>query len=325
MRGKKFYVLAALVLCPLTADIERAGAQDYPNQPIRIVVAASPGGPNDIVARMAAQFLGKLGQPVLVENRAGAGGALGAREVAASKPDGYTLLTGNTSTLAVIPATSASAGYDPIKSFAPVAKFWESYQILVVDPSFPAKSLSELVEYARANPGKLNYAHTGQGGLPHLTGELFKLRAGVDIVGVPYRSDGESVTAILTGSVQMTFGNMTVLLPLIREGKLRALGVTSPKRTPLAPELPSIMEAGVPDYEVTTFFGIVAPAGTPESIVQKLNGVLNDGLLATETDTIVARLGAVSTPGTPGNFAGFIAAKRQQWTDVAKAAGVKLD
>jgi len=161
--------------------------------------------------------------------------------------------------------------------------------------------------------------------LPHLTGELFKLRAGVNIVGVPYRSDGESVTAILTGSVQMTFGNMTVLLPLIREGKVRAFGVTSSKRTLLAPELPTIIEGGVSDYEVTTSSGIVAPAGTPESIVRKLNSALNDGLQMPETETMVSRLGALPMPGTPDDFKAFIAAKRQQWADVARAAGVKLD
>ena len=214
----------------------------------------------------------------MVENRPGAGGAIGARAVAAAAPDGYTLLVGNTSVLAVIPAVSASAGYDPAKSFAPVAKISESYQILVAHPATPWTSVKQLVDDAKANPGKFNIAHTGQGGLPHLAAELFKASAGVDLVGVPYKSGGEAVTALLGGNVHVTFEAITILLPLIREGKVRALGVTSRARTPLASDLPTMIEAGVPDYEVTTFQGVVAPAGTPREIVAKLNAAINEGL-----------------------------------------------
>src|SRR5262249_43630798 len=232
----------------------------------------------------------RLGQPVVVENRPGAAGSLGARAVMTAPPDGLTLLAGNTSVLAVIPSVSASAGYDPTPNFSAVAKVSESYQILVVHPSSPWRTAKELVDYAKANPGKLNYAHTGAGGLPHLTGELFQLRAGVRMVGVPFRSGGESVTGTLNRAVDLTFESITILLPLTREGKLRALAITSAARTPLAPDLPTMVEAGVPDYEVTTFNGIVAPAGTPGAIVNKLNAAINEGLQTSEMKATIAQL-----------------------------------
>jgi tripartite-type tricarboxylate transporter receptor subunit TctC len=210
-------------------------------------------------------------------------------------------------------------------SLRPVAKFSESYQILVVRPDFPTKSAGELIALAKRRPGELNYAHTGVGGLPHMTGELFKSAAGVDIVGVPYKSDGESVTAVLGGQVQMTFESITILLPLIREGRLRALAVTSRVRTPLAPDLPTMIEAGVPDYEVTTFNGVAAPTGTPEAIVARLNAAINEGLVAPEIQETITKLGAVAVPGTAADFAAFIAAQERKWSAVAKAANIRID
>jgi tripartite-type tricarboxylate transporter receptor subunit TctC len=300
-------------------------AQSFPNQPIRLYVPAAPGGPTDIPARLVSQILPKLGQPGVVENRPGAGGAIAARFVATATPDGYSLLVGNTSVLAVIPAVSASAGYDPIKNFSPVAKVSESYQILVLNPALPYKSVAELVAYAKANPGKLTFAHTGPGGLPHLTGELFKSLAGVDILGVSYKSGGESVAAVLGHQVDMTFESITILLPLIRDGKLRALGITSRQRTPLAPDLPTMIEAGVPDYEVTTFNGIVAPAGTPTAIVNQLNTTINEGLQSAENKDAIAHLGAISNPGSADDFATFIAAQHRKWLQVAKSAHISID
>ena len=302
-----------------------AVGQTYPDRPIRLIVPSAPGGPTDLPARLLSQILPKLGQPVVVENRPGAGGAIGARFVAAAAPDGYTLLVGNTSVLAVIPAVSAGAGYDPSKQFAAVAKFSESYQILVVHPSVAVKSVRELIAYAKANPGKLNYAQTGAGGLPHLTGELFKSAAGVDIVGVPYKSGGDSITGVLGAQVDMTFEGITVLLPLIREGRLRALAVTSRTRTPLAPDLPTMIEAGVADYEVTTFNGIVAPAGTPEPIITLLNATINEGLRTREMQANIMNLGAVANPVTPAAFGAYIAAEGRKWAAVAKAANVHID
>jgi tripartite-type tricarboxylate transporter receptor subunit TctC len=316
--GAVFFVTATVIAPPLSA-------QTYPDHPIKLIVPSASGGPTDIPARMTAGFIPKLGQPGVVENRPGAGGALGARSVASSPPDGYTLLVGNTSVFAVNPAVSASAGYDPLQNFAPIAKFSESFQILVVHPSLPVTSVKELLDYIRANPGKLNYAHSGIGGLPHLTAELFIARTGANIVGVPYRSGGEAVTAVLGQNVQMTFEAISILLPLIREGKVRALAVTSRARTALAPDLPTMMEAGVPDYEVTTFNGIAAPAGTPAPIIGKLNAAINEGLLTPATKETLAKLGAVASPGSPEEFASFIAAELAKWKSVAQQANVKID
>lgn len=302
-----------------------AQAQTYPDRPIRLIVPSAPGGPTDLPARLLSQILPKLGQPVVIENRPGAGGAIGARSVAASAPDGYTLMVGNTSVLAVIPAVSAGAGYDPNRQFSPIAKFSESYQILVVHPSVAAKTVGELIAYAKTNPGKLNYAQTGAGGLPHLAGELFKSAAGVDIVGVPYKSGADSITGVLGAQVEMTFESITVLLPLIREGRLRPLAVTSRARTPLADDLPTMIEAGVADYEVTTFNGIVAPAGTPTPIIRLLNAVINDGLRTPAMQASIRNLGAVSTPVSPAEFGTFIAAEERKWSNVAKAANVHVD
>src|SRR5215472_17581798 len=232
--------LTALALCLELLDAaDPVAAQDYPTQPIKIVVAAAAGGPSDFPARLASQILpSRLGQPVIVENRGGAGGAIGARAVAGSSPDGYTLMVGNTSTLAVIPAVSLSAGYDPIKDFAPIAKVTEGFQIVVVHPSSPWKSIKSLVEDSKSNPGKLNYAHTGPGGLPHLAGELFMLRSGAKLTGISYRSGGESVTAVLSRAVDVTLENVAILAPLIRDGKMRALAVANKTRTPLLPRRP---------------------------------------------------------------------------------------
>src|SRR5262249_7898593 len=221
----------AIVVAALSAWPGGLFAQTYPERPIHLIVPSAPGGPTDVPARLLSQFLpDKLGQPAVVENRAGAGGApgarfgrggaLGARFVAGATPDGYTLLVGNTSVFAVWPSVSSSAGYDPAKNFAPVAKLTESYQILVVPASSPFKTLRELVDFARKNPGKLNFAHTGIGGLPHMTVELLKARAGVDVVGVPYKSGGESLTGTLAGQVDATIEGITILLPHIRDGKL---------------------------------------------------------------------------------------------------------
>jgi tripartite-type tricarboxylate transporter receptor subunit TctC len=315
----------ATAVAMLAGSVGVASAQGFPDRPIHLIVPAAPGGPTDLQARFVSQFLARLGQPTVVENRAGAGGAIGARSVASAIPDGYTLLVGNTSVLAVWPAVSASAGYDPAKNFSPVAKLSESYQVLVVPASSPYKTVREVVAFAKANPGKLNIAHSGAGGLPHLSVELFKARSGIDLVGVPYKSGGDSVTAVLAGQVDMTIESITILLPHIREGKLRALAVTSRARTPLAPDLPTMIEAGVADYEVTTFNGVMAPAATPADIVAKLNAALNEGMQAPEMQSRLQTLGAVSKANTPAEFAAFIAAEHRKWSDVATAAGIRVD
>jgi tripartite-type tricarboxylate transporter receptor subunit TctC len=302
------------------------GADEYPNKPIKLIVPAAAGGPTDVPARIASQILSaKLGQPVVVENRPGAGGVLGARAAATAAPDGYTLMMGNTSVLAVIPAVSVSAGYDPVKNFVPVVRMTESFQILVVNVDSPWKTLRQFVDDAKANPGKINYGHSGAGGLPHLVTELFMLRSGTKMTGVPYRSGGESVTAVLTKSIDTTIEGIAITRSLILDGKLRALGGQNSTRTPLLPDMPTMAEAGVPGAEANTFYGIVAPAGTPAAIVKRINEALNQGLATEDMQKTISGLGSESKPNSPEEFASYIATQNKIWIDVGQAAGVKID
>jgi tripartite-type tricarboxylate transporter receptor subunit TctC len=278
-----------------------------------------------VPARFAQQFLPpKLGQPVVIENRGGAAGAIGARAAANSPPDGYTLMIGNTSTLAVLPAVSANAGYDPVKDFTPIMKVTEGFQILVVHPDSPFKTVKDVIDYAKANPGKLNYASTGPGGLPHLAAELFMLRTGTKLTNVSYRSGGESNTAVLTKAVDLTFENVAILGALVRDGKLRALALQNKSRTQVMPDVPTMAEAGVPDCEANTFFGLVAPAGTPADIVNRLNVAMNEGMQQPEVQKRINALGTTATVGTPAEFAAYIAIQHKKWLDVGKAAGVRI-
>ena len=318
-----FFVVAAVFVAALAAS---ANGQTWPDRAIHLVVPAGPGGPTDVLARLIADRLQPaLGQPVIVDNRGGAGGAIGARAVAAAPADGYTLMLGNTATLANIPAVSKNAGYDPIKNFAPIAKLTDSYQLLVVTPAFPAKSVAELVAYAKANPGKLNDAAVGAGNLTHLSGELLKARAGIDFAIVHYKSGGEALTAVVGGQVQFAIDNVTVVRPLVQDQRLRALAVTSRKRQADFPDLPTMMEAGIPDYEVTSFFGVVAPVATPMDILDRLNRAINAALRTPDMQTAFANLGAQPATETPQQFAAFIAGELAKWTDLSNSAGIKVD
>jgi tripartite-type tricarboxylate transporter receptor subunit TctC len=302
-----------------------ARAQGYPSKPIKIIIPSAAGGPTDVPARFAQQFLPpKLGQPVVIENRGGAAGAIGARAAAASAPDGHTLMMGNTSTLAVIPAVSASAGYNPVKDFTPIIKVTEGFQLLVVHPDSPWKTLKDFIDYVKANPGKLNYASTGPGGLPHLATELFMLRTGTKMTNVSYRSGGESTTAVLTKAVDVTFENIAILGGLVRQGKLRALALQNAERTPIMPDVPTMAEAGVADCEANTFYGLVAPAGTPAEIIERLNKAMNEGMQQPEVQKRIVAVGSEAKPNTPAEFAAYIAVQHKKWVDVGKAAGVKI-
>jgi tripartite-type tricarboxylate transporter receptor subunit TctC len=262
---------------------------------------------------------------VIVENRAGAGGTLGARALAAAEPDGYTLFYGNTSTLAVIPAVTKNPGYDPVKNFAPIASVSESYMILVVNPDFPVKSVAEFVAYAKANPGKLNFGHAGYGNVTHLTGEMFRSLANIDFLGVPHKGGAESITSLLGQQIDFVFESPVVLLPLIRDGKLRALGVTSATRKSEAADIPTMVEAGVLDFVATLLTGIVAPAGTPAPVVDKLNNVINETLRAPEVTELLTKLGSTARIGSPQDFATFLAGETRKWGDIAKAANVVVE
>jgi tripartite-type tricarboxylate transporter receptor subunit TctC len=301
-------------------------AQNYPNKPIRLVVPFGPGGPTDVSARILAQIVqSALGQSVVIENRPGAGGALGSKSVATAEPDGYTLLIGTSATLGVVPALMKNAGYDPVKSFAPVAKIADSTLVLVAPAAFPASSVKELVAHAKANPGKLSYASAGVGNQTQLLAELFKSKAGIDVLHVPYKSGAEMVTAILGGQVQMAFPDVSILIPLIREGKLQALAVTSAKRHPQLPDVPTMGESGIADFIMTFWSGVVAPAGTPADIVDKLNVAIAEGLRSTAIRESLAKVGAEAAPGSPQDFADFIAAETKKWSAVAKLSGISLD
>jgi tripartite-type tricarboxylate transporter receptor subunit TctC len=301
-------------------------AQSYPARPIKLVVPFGPGGPTDVSARIVAQVVQSgLGQSVVIENRPGAGGAIGSKSVATAEPDGATLLIGTSATLGVVPALVKNPGYDPIKSFAPIAKVADSTLVLVAPATFPANSVQEFVAHARINPGKLSYASAGVGNQTQLLAELFKSKAGIDVVHVPYKSGAEMVTAILSDQVQMAFPDVSILIPLIREKKLKALAVTSAHRHPQLPDIPTMIESGIPDYVMTFWSGVVAPAATPTEIVGKLNGAINDGLRSQAVRDNLAKVGAEASPGSPQDFADFIAAETKKWSAVAKMSGISLD
>jgi tripartite-type tricarboxylate transporter receptor subunit TctC len=321
--------LACVLACALALALSQgvpALAQSNLNKPIKLVVPFGPGGPTDVSARIVAQVLqAALAQSVVIENRPGAGGALGTKSVAAAEPDGATLLIGTSATLGVVPALMKNPGYDPIRSFAPVAKIADSTLVLVTPASFPASSVKEFIAYAKANAGKLSYASAGVGNQTQLLAELFKSKAGIDVVHVPYKSGAEMVTAILGEQVQMAFPDVSILIPLIRDGKLKALAVTSALRHPQLPDVPTMIESDIPDYVMTFWSGVVAPAGTPAEIVEKLNGAINDGLKSPAMRDNLAKVGAQASPGSPKDFADFILAETEKWRAVAKMAGISLD
>src|SRR5262245_1721305 len=320
-------VVAGLIgLCALFHTAGPAQAQSYPSKPIKLIVPAGPGGPTDVLARLVGDRVSAaLGQPVVVDNRGGAGGAIAAKAVAAAEPDGYTLLFGNTATLANIPAVSKGAGYDPTKSFAAVAKVMDSYMLLVVRPDAPWKAVAELVAYAKANPGKLNHGAAGPGNLTHLAGELLKVKAGVDFVAVQYKSSAEFLTALLGGQVDLAIDAAVGLRPLNQDKKVRALALSSAERQDDFPDVPTMMEAGVPDYVVTAFFGVVAPAGTPPAVIAKLNGAVNDALKTDALRESLRKLAAKPSITTPDAFGAFIAAEFAKWKGISDAAGIKVD
>jgi len=318
-------VLCALAALALGAP-DRAAAQTYPDRLIKMVVPFPAGGPIDLTARLVVQRLSPiLGQTVIIENRGGAGGALGTKAVVSAEPDGYTLLFGNASALVVGPAVYRFRDYDTLKHFTPVAKVTEGYEVLVVAPDFPAKNVQELIDYSKANRGKLNFGSMGYGNLTHLAGEMFKLETGTDFVHVPYKGSPEAVAGIVAGQVHMLFGEVAGLLPLVREGKIRALGVASAARNALAPELPTMIEGGIPDFVALTFTGVVAPVGTPANIVAKLNAAINEALKPTDMVAALGKLGAEVRTGSPEDFGAFIAKERNKWVDVVTRTGIKAE
>ena len=317
---------ATILALALGLSAGAAAAQPYPARPVKMIVPFPPGGPVDVAARLIAQDLPRrLGQSVIVENRAGAAGSLGAKMAASADPDGYTLLCGNISTLVVLPAVTNNRDYDPSRVFAPVAKLAQNYEVLVVNPAFSVRSVPELVAHAKANPGKLNYGSAGVGNATHLAAEMFKLKTGVDIVHIPYKGAAEAITGVLSRQVDMFFGDIGGILPQLQEGTLRALAISSANRSALVPDLPTMIESGVPDYVVLTYTGVVAPAGTPASIIEKLNSAINASLISPEVAAAFAKLGAELRPASPADFAAFLVAETRRWSDLVKTANIKAE
>jgi tripartite-type tricarboxylate transporter receptor subunit TctC len=301
-----------------------AAAQSYPDRPIKMIVPFPPGGPIDVMGRLVGERMSQaLGQRVILENRPGAGASIGSKAAASADPDGYTLLFGSSGSLAVTPVLYKNAGYDPVKSFSPVAGVSIGTLLLAVHPSVPAKSVKELVAYAKANPGKMNYG-SGIGTPPHIAWGLFKLMTGTEVVYVSYKGAAQAITDLLAGQMHFIIDAPGVLLPHIESGKLRALAVTSASRSALLPDLPTMVESGYPDFVMTFWTGVVAPAGTPSPIVDKLNGVINSALGSAEMKASLAKFRVEPNIGPPKHFADFIAAESKKWTKVITDAGIKI-
>src|SRR5581483_8082576 len=301
-------------------------AQPYPSKPIRLIVPFGTGGSNDIVARLLAPKLSEtLGQPVVVENRPGAGGMVGTDAVVKSAPDGYTLMIGATSTIAANVGLYPKRNFDPVRDLTPLTEIADGAVLMAVPASSPAKTVKEFVELARTSPGKLNYGTSGKGSSMHLMGELFKMTAHVDMVHVPYKAGGPAIADLATDRVQLVYSDLAALLPFVRSGQVRALAVTTPKRSALLPDLPTMAEAGLPGCEATSWYGILGPAGLPRDITMKLNGELARIVHSPDTKERFATLGTEPVTGTPEQFAQFIQAEVKKWSAVSKAAGVELE
>jgi tripartite-type tricarboxylate transporter receptor subunit TctC len=300
-----------------------AAAEDFPTRPIRLIVPFPPGGPNDIIARMVGQRMSQIaGQPVIVDNRGGQAGVLGTDAVAKAAPDGYTIAITSQSSVAISP-TMEKIAYDPQKDLAPVTLVAAVPEMLVVATNVPARNMDELVALAKAQPGKLNFASAGVGGLPHLAGELFKLTAKIDIVHVPYRGAAPAINDLLGQQVQMTFLDLPVILPQIKAGRLRPIALGAKTRSPLAPDVPTTAEVGMPDLLILNWYGMVAPAKTPTEIIAKLNSITHEAMADPSVKAKLADQGLEMVPDTPDEFRAYIASETEKWAKVIKQAGVE--
>ena len=327
MRKSIASTLTFMLVLALTLVCTPASAQSYPSKPIRLIVPYPPGGPLDIMARAIGQKLTEAwSQPVVVDNRAGAGGNIGADLVAKSTADGYTLLMGAVATHAINPTLYAKLPYDPVKDFAPVALVAQVPNILVVNPSVPARSVPELIDLVRARPGYLNFGSGSTGSTGHLAGELFNTMAGVKMVHIPYKGGAPAMADLLAGQVQLMFDNLANALPQVKAGRLRALAVTTLARSPAMPELPTIAESGLPGFDLTTWFGVMAPARTPPEIVVKLNAEIVRALNAKDMRERLEKMGAEPPPNnTPERFAAFIGSEAAKYAKVVRDSGAKVE
>jgi len=308
------------------ASVAQAQAQSYPTRPITLVLGFAPGGPSDVMARIFSRKLEQLlGQPVVIENRSGAGGNVAAELVARAEPDGHTLLLANSGILAANISLYKKINFDPVKDFAPVMLVGAQPNVLVVHPSVPAKTLTELIAYVKTKPGKLNFASGGRGSSPHLAGELLKQRAGIDIVHVAYRGTGPALQDVVAGHIEMCFSSVSPVLGYIQNGTLRPLAVAALERTPLLPDVPTIAELGFPGFEANAWHGLVVPVATPKEVVAILHRAMAETLKDPDTRKALITFGVDVVGGTPEELAAYIKSEIPKWAEIIKASGTSLD
>ncbi len=321
-----FCQLACAALLGLAALLPGLARGEYPDRPIRLVVPFPAGGGADSLARIVMPRVAQaLGRPVVIDNRPGAGGNVGAEFVARAAPDGYTLLYGTNGTHSINQTLYGNLRFDPVKDFAPVSRMTVIAALLFVYPELPVHSVQELVRYAKANPGTLHFASAGNGTTSHLAGELFKTMAGIDIVHVPYRGGALAAADVMSGQVGMMIDVMPNAYPLVKGGRVRGLAVTTAQRSPSAPELPTVAESGLPGFEVSAWDGILAPAGTPAPIVDRLNAAIRVALDDPQVRETLRANGAQPVPGTPAEFAGHILKSTDRWAQVVRQSGARID
>ena len=326
MKGLARWLALPLVSLASLAFAASAAAQSYPVKQVRVIVPYPPGGTTDILARLAAKELTeRLKQPFVVENRAGASGAIGSAEVARAAPDGYTLVMATASSHGINSAIYKNLPYDAVKDFAPVTMVASTPNIIVVNPSVPAKNLQELIALAKSEPGKLNFGSTSLGGSPHMSAELLKMMTHIDITHVPYKGAAPMLTDLIGGQIQIGFDNLPSTISFVRAGKVRAIAVTTPERWPAAPDIPTVAESGVPGYEVSGWFGLLAPAGTPKAVLDTLQQALAAAVQKPELKKQMLDLGAQPIANTPDEFAAQIRREVSKWQSVVAATGVKVE
>jgi tripartite-type tricarboxylate transporter receptor subunit TctC len=307
---------------PVTTQAQQA----YPTRPIRVVVPFAAGGPTDVAMRtIAPRFSELLGQSLVIENRGGAGGATGTEAVSKSPPDGYTILHGSIGGIAVSPSLNPKLGYHPLRDLAPISQTVNVAFIVTLHPSVPAKSITELIALGRARPGKLNYGTGGPGTGPHLAGELLNMMTGISIVHVAYKGTGPALTALLSGEIDLTFDNLLIVMPHIKAGRVRPIAATGVQRSKLMPDLPTVAESGLPGFNASGWYGVMAPGATPRDIVARLNADLTRALRSPDVSDRLNSMAAEPAPNTPEQFAAFIRSEIDKWAKVVKAANMKAE
>ena len=322
----KLFLGAGILFASIAVYAAQNTAGDYPNRPIRIIVTFPPGGPTDIIARVVGQKLAEAwGQPVVIDNRSGAGGNIGTDLAAKSAPDGYTLLLSNFGPMAISPFVYAKLPYDPVKDLTPITLAATAWFFVVTNPSSPLTSIKELIAQAKANPDKITFSSSGNASPSHLAGALFQSSAGVKLTHVPYKGGAPAVGAVIAGEVQMAIESPPPIVPQVKAGKLRALGAARATRSPLLPDVPTVSEAGLPGFEVGSWYGFHAPAGTPKLIIDKLHAEMVKAMKTPELREKFSNVGAETIANTPAEYGAFVQAELKKWSKVVRSTGVKID